>query len=88
MTNYSLQDVFSHAYELAFAPIQVNVALIGCAIVVLLVLRRAKARWFHNDELDKLVPKYGRKVARQIIRSRRQQSAAPSVPFYHNEPWD
>jgi len=88
MTNYSFQDVLSQIYELAFSPIQVNAALIACAIVALLVLRRGKARWFRNDELDKLVPIYGRKNARQILKSRRRKPEAAPIPYFHNEPWD
>lgn len=83
-----LQDVLSIAYEFALTPVQVTPAMVGGGIIALVILGLVLKKWFRNDEMEELVPKYGRKMARQIIKIRRQRPVAKDVPFEHNEPWD
>ncbi|CUJ51250.1 hypothetical protein [Achromobacter xylosoxidans] len=86
--NLGLQDVLSIAYEFVFTPIQVTPAMVGGGVIVLVILGLVLTKWSRNDEMEELVPKYGRKMARQIIKIRRQRPVVKDVPFEHNEPWD
>ncbi|CAB3838695.1 hypothetical protein LMG26689_01352 [Achromobacter animicus] len=82
-----LESVAQIASELAFTPIPVNAAILGGSVAALVILRRVKSRLFTSREMADLIPHYGRKIAKQIIKARRA-AGHRHVPYYHNEPWE